>query len=445
MRKLTKKEIDDIVYSLKFFEKNPEPLEESLKRHRDSLRKKLEKIEIDPTKIPKLKEKIIDSFYRSIVAPGEAVGVNAAQCIGEPITQGTLNTFHHAGRSEMNVTLGFTRSKELMNCTANQSTPSTTIYFKDKELEELNPLVDRIPYRLLDYVADSYEVLSPEKYEIPWWGKIYKKCFMMEPVKDTEWVLRLVFNKEKLYESNLTVREIGDKIGDKYEDVRVLISPFNLFTIDILVDCSNISIEGIKTPELKSLENSDEEDIHLYYMTKIVSPEIRRQHVIGIKGINSIFYRKDKEGWVVDTQGTNLLDILNLDFVDHCRTISNNIWEIYNIFDIEAVREYLIQEFEKIITNGGSKINMRHIEVLVDKMCHTGSMRAMARYGIEPNQFSVISKASFEEVMKHFIHAAVYSEYDSVNTVSPNIATGKPIRAGTGFCDTVPIKVVVKK
>ena len=42
-------------------------------------------------------------------APGEMVGAMAAQSIGEPATQMTLNTFHFAGVSSKNVTLGVPR------------------------------------------------------------------------------------------------------------------------------------------------------------------------------------------------------------------------------------------------------------------------------------------------------------------------------------------------
>lgn len=62
---------------------------------------------------------------RSLCDPGEAVGILAAQSIGEPSTQMTLNTFHFAGRGEMNVTLGIPRLREiLMTASANISTPS---------------------------------------------------------------------------------------------------------------------------------------------------------------------------------------------------------------------------------------------------------------------------------------------------------------------------------
>jgi DNA-directed RNA polymerase I subunit RPA1 len=67
---------------------------------------------------------------RSLVDPGECVGLLAAQSIGEPSTQMTLNTFHFAGRGEMNVTLGIPRLREiLMSSGANISTPMAEAYF----------------------------------------------------------------------------------------------------------------------------------------------------------------------------------------------------------------------------------------------------------------------------------------------------------------------------
>ena len=60
--------------------------------------------------------------------PGEAVGVLAAQSLGEPATQMTLNTFHYAGVSAKNVTLGVPRLKEIINVSKKPKTPSLTIF-----------------------------------------------------------------------------------------------------------------------------------------------------------------------------------------------------------------------------------------------------------------------------------------------------------------------------
>lgn len=62
-----------------------------------------------PCPISRLRTLLQLKWQRSLCDPGEAVGLLAAQSIGEPSTQMTLNTFHFAGRGEMNVTLGIPR------------------------------------------------------------------------------------------------------------------------------------------------------------------------------------------------------------------------------------------------------------------------------------------------------------------------------------------------
>lgn len=86
----------------------------------------------------KTAEKILAAKYiRSLVEPGEAVGIVAGQSVGEPSTQMTLNTFHLAGHSAKNVTLGIPRLREiLMTASAKISTPSMTLVVNEELSEE---------------------------------------------------------------------------------------------------------------------------------------------------------------------------------------------------------------------------------------------------------------------------------------------------------------------
>ena len=59
-------------------------------------------------------------YHRGLVEPGENVGLLAAQGIGEPSTQMTLNTFHFAGHGAANVTLGIPRLREIVMTAAKQ-------------------------------------------------------------------------------------------------------------------------------------------------------------------------------------------------------------------------------------------------------------------------------------------------------------------------------------
>ena len=85
-------------------------------------------------------------FLRGQVAAGEAVGVLAAQSVGEPSTQMTLNTFHMAGRGEANVTLGIPRLREILMTAASKiKTPVMTLHLnKNLGSDKAHVLANRL-------------------------------------------------------------------------------------------------------------------------------------------------------------------------------------------------------------------------------------------------------------------------------------------------------------
>ena len=83
-------------------------------------------------------------YLRSLVDPGEAVGVLAAQSIGEPSTQMTLNTFHLAGFGASNVTMGVPRLREIiMTASRSIKTPNVTLTMRPTTTDEEADRVDQ--------------------------------------------------------------------------------------------------------------------------------------------------------------------------------------------------------------------------------------------------------------------------------------------------------------
>lgn len=124
----------------------------------------------DKKTVKEFKNTLHSCYQRALAAPGEAVGLLAAQSIGEPSTQMTLNTFHFAGRGEMNVTLGVPRLRELlMTASPNISTPSMDIPFRgdiprgidiEAEAEKIRLKINAVRLKdVLEYV-DVLEVLD---------------------------------------------------------------------------------------------------------------------------------------------------------------------------------------------------------------------------------------------------------------------------------------------
>ena len=104
----------------------------------------------------------------ALVNPGEMVGSIGAQSMGEPATQMTLNTFHFAGVSAKNVTLGVPRLKEIINVAKNIKTPSMKIYLKKKYKRDqvaATTFGGRIEHTTLSHVVKSSAIYYDPDYE----------------------------------------------------------------------------------------------------------------------------------------------------------------------------------------------------------------------------------------------------------------------------------------
>jgi DNA-directed RNA polymerase II subunit RPB1 len=135
--------------------------------------------------------------------------------------------------------------------------------------------------------------------------------------------------------------------------------------------------------------------------------------------------------WYLETDGSNLEEILNLPFVDSYRTYSNDIWEIYNLFGIEAVRAYIVEELTQLMPT----IHRTHITLLADRMTVSGRLRSISRYTRKHEHSSVLSKATFEETLSGFLRSGMMNEVDTVNGSSASIICGRIPKVGTGLND----------
>src|SRR5690606_5013756 len=87
--------------------------------------------EISKEQFSTILDRVINEYMNTRIEACEAVGIIAAQSIGEPGTQMTMRTFHYAGVAEINVTLGLPRLIEIMDARKEPSTPTMTIYLQE--------------------------------------------------------------------------------------------------------------------------------------------------------------------------------------------------------------------------------------------------------------------------------------------------------------------------
>ena len=374
---------------------------------KNKIRKQLEKEKVYPAIIPELKNMIKESYENSLIQAGESVGVICAQSIGEKQTQTTLNTFHKAGMSEKTMTQGVPRFQELINATKKPRIVNNKIYLRENNttIEDIRASVNSKIVGLTFFdIAVSIEVIidkEPEK-----WYESFKILYHDNFINHPH-CISIKLNKQKLVEYRITMQEISDFIHKEYDDLYCVFSPPSNAQIDIFVDTSNIELPE----ERVSFINSD--NIEEIYLEECVQPILEKMNICGIEGITEVFFTQENNEWIIETNGinsrsistqyVNFKNLLALDIVDNTRTISNNVWDIYEVLGIEAAREFLIEEFMNIMEG----INSCHACLLVDRMTYSGNIASITRYTMKKDESGPFGKASFEETMDNFLNAAV--------------------------------------
>jgi DNA-directed RNA polymerase II subunit RPB1 len=197
----------------------------------------------------------------------------------------------------------------------------------------------------------------------------------------------------------------------------------------------------------KSLDDTDE----IFYLQNFQEELLKNVILRGVKGINQVNLRRIKDDvveqngsfktsdiWVLDTVGSNLIDVLGLDYIDNTRTFSNHVSEIFNVLGIEAARQAIFNEFVDVIEFDGNYINYHHYCVLADRMTFTHKLISISRFCINKDDIGPIAKATFEETPEMFLQAARHGELDTLRGVSANILCGQE-----GYYGTYSFQVVL--
>jgi DNA-directed RNA polymerase beta' subunit len=427
MRKLTQKEIEYVLSGLSCNRMIPIPIADSiLQKNKSSIRTQLERVVLYPEMIDELKSEIQTEYDKTIVEPGESIGIITAQSIGEKQTQSTLNTFHVTGTSVKTVIAGVPRFSELLNATKDPKAQSCNIYFTKKftGISDIRASVSNLLVEItIKMLVKNYEIITgPPTDE---WYKMYEVVYGEDHRQYNERI-RFYLDNKQLYSYYITLKDVAVNLEEKYSDLKCAFSPDEEGVLDVWISTTEIGrdIDYLTLEECKEV-----------YIEDTVIPLVQNQNLMGIPGISAIFpVEKDGE-WYVETEGSNLKKVLGCDFVDSVRTFSNNMWEIYTTLGIEAARNFLIDEFTRVVSSDGTFINDSHVILLVDIMTYSGTISSISRYGLKKEKCGPLAKASFEESLDNFIKAGVNGEIENIRGVSASVMLGKIPKIGSGLCD----------
>ncbi len=348
----------------------------------DELKNEMGKEGLPRKGVEKAVELTQENYKKALVEPGEAVGIVAAQSIGEPGTQMTLRTFHYAGVREQNVTLGLPRLIEIVDARRMPSTPIMAIYL-DKEHRASKSKATEVAREIISTtLADITKAIyvAPELEEVV----IQTDQTMMEDRGVTPKELEAVMSLP-----NATLRTKGGK---------------------------------------------------LYLKPKKIDPrklldKVTSHHVKGIPGIRRVLVTEEKGEWVIRTDGSNLPKALEVQGIDPTRTTTNHIHEIAKTLGIEAARNVIVQEAMGVLEEQGLDVDIRHVMLVADIMSVTGEVRQIGRHGISGEKSSVLARAAFEITVPNIVDASIKGESDPLKGVTENVIVGQSIPIGTGLVD----------
>ncbi len=357
---------------------------------KEEIKKELEKINASEEIARKVVERCYQVYLRNLMEPGEAAGIVAAQSIGEPGTQMTMRTFHYAGVAEIDVTLGLPRLIEILDVRKNPSTPMMTIrllpeYAKDKE--KATEIANKIE---ATYILDVADLATD----------IRRMRIIVTP------------DEKAMGKKGLSVEEVKKKIEKSLKNVEVEESEGKI-------------VIQITEPSYKVLMDTVD--------------KLKKLVLAGIKEIRRVIVRKDEESgeYVLYTEGSNLKKVMKVKGVDASRTITNNIYEIYEVLGIEAARNAVIREAISTLEEQGLEVNVRHIMLVADVMTVDGELRQIGRHGVAGEKQSILARAAFEMTVNNLLEAAVRGDVDRLKGITENIIVGQPIKLGTGDVELV--------
>jgi len=436
-RKLTHDEMEELFQSLSDYISIPfvEIRENVKQKIIDMWKPSLESIMIYESQIPNLFRTLRHDLLQSFVQPGECVGITCAQSIGERQTQLTLNSFHSAGSLTQTVVTGVPRFLELLNATKEPKLASCSFYLHPDiqtilcHISEIRQFVQyQFVYRCMKDMVDRFVFFYEIEEEI--WYTPFEQLYGSD-FRNYEIGIKMFLKPMEMWKLRMPLFFVKERIEQMFPETCVVFSPQHFSQIDIFVDISDLLL-----PE--GCTGGETEQYYLQlFLENVVLPKLMDLSLCGMKPIEDIYIQRDSKKnkeYKLETLGSSFQYILGHPDVDMSRVTCNHMWEVFQCLGIEATRQFLLEEFDRVVSSDGTFLHPSHIQLLVDFMTFHGTIGSISRYGMKRETNGPLSKASFEEVMDHFLTASFVADTEEVESISASIICGKRSKMGTGLC-----------
>lgn len=376
-----------------------------------------------------LAEQIRSLLVRAVVQPGEAVGINATQNMGEPYAQMTLKTPHFSGKFTT-VVAGTTRISNLVD--GNFCNPQMTIVLKPTvttltQAHTFGLLLNRCHLKnlLLDYPSYTLEGGDPtsdhEDEEDPSETRV---CHIQMPLDRDKCMARLISLRG-------VVRNLSRSTG--------LSLPH--FTVPFMDGPERRLVLRIRVPLSSKFWNMMAENVHVKTAPEALVADnvlFNLCHSIVVHGLASVenFVTEEvkidgetQPRWVITTLGSNLRQVLRMPQVDSQRTVSNDVTEMCKVFGIHAARKSLEHEFMQVLSG---KADARHIKLVSRVMASDLVIKGMKIKQVAQS-IPPLQRAAYERGPEQMVEYCSVAEQDHGKTICGAVLMNKTLACGTGF------------
>jgi DNA-directed RNA polymerase beta' subunit len=386
-------------------------------------------------------------FKNSLVDYGSTVGIIAAQCLSEPLTQYVLDSKHRGGGGGGTQTNVVDRIKEILGTRETEKMKNTSMlimvkpeYEKSKlKVREIANHIEMMDFeRFISTEHIFFEELAnpvhPDFVSDKKMIDVFLKhnAGMSVNTNLSKWCIRYELDHEELIINNMKLDTIITKLRIKYPDMLVMYSPEN--SEKIIVRCY-LSNNMIRIPSSGFSESI------IFDLAKKISETIVR----GIKGIiranvdNVAKSEINEDGSISSIQvfgiytiGSNLEEVLDNPYVDKYRTQTDSIKEFEDMYGIEAAREKIIREIRKAMNS--DDVTRKHTSIFADEMCYAGKQTSIQKTGLQIREANNVSlRVSFQSPIQVLEHAATNGLVDSISSVSAPLINGQTPNIGTCY------------
>ena len=420
-----------------------------------------------------LRDTIWEKVSSALVAAGEAVGVIGSTSIGEPSTQGALNTFHFSGIAEKSGTTGLKRFKELLSnakcrdtCVTNALLPASTT------LSEARALVQSFKGVPLSTILESVVVVPVEQDTgplsrrmqalVPWvrswmsaFGTRLDRSIEQQLVRNavlssacsssTSCVVELRLKKRRCLQESLKPSDITSRLRALLQDTSMVVGS-EMFEDDWVIRVLPFPTDAL----LSAAGTFDSRSVCEAFLDVFTTNLLVKGLAIvsDVFGVTASVDAPQESGGIgkrsLQKIGTVGSDLFSLSWLvpDPAHLWSNDISETAQFMGIEAAVMLNHVELQRVMSLDSTYVDPRHTMLLAETMGRSGSIAALNRHKMEEHGSSLLSCASFEQTIPVLESGAWAHKGDPLTGSLERQIVGLPIRVGTGIVHVRSTQVV---